>query len=177
MRALLIRHCESSGQAPEAPLTATGVAQAMALADSLAGRGVDHVVSSPYARARGTIQPFAERAGLVLHTDPRLAERRLSPEPIPGWRDVVRRSFNDLDHRAPGGESAREVLARAWDGIRFVLGGGHRLPVIVSHGQLLSLVLHSVDASFGYAGWEGLRNPDVLLLEAASDGSFAFTRP
>ena len=43
------------------------------------------------------------------------------------------------------------MVARCVDA---VLASGHRLPVVVSHGQLPSLVLHSIDPSFGFEGWE-----------------------
>lgn len=90
-RMLLIRHCESIGQAPEAPLTEHGRAQALALAAHLAQHPIDYVVSSPYVRACETIAPFAGRAQLAVHIDERLAERRLSPEPI----DHCERSFEN----------------------------------------------------------------------------------
>jgi 2,3-bisphosphoglycerate-dependent phosphoglycerate mutase len=176
MRILLVRHCESSGQAPEAALTENGEAQAGELAQRLSSLGIDHIVSSPYARARATIQPFATQAGLRVHLDDRLEERRLSPEPIDDWREFVRSSFEDLDSRAAGGESGRETLARGWSAIESVLDGRHRLPALVSHGQLLGLVLHSVDPRFGFAGWEAMRNPDVFLLERKGKRDFTFTR-
>jgi 2,3-bisphosphoglycerate-dependent phosphoglycerate mutase len=176
LRALLIRHCESSGPAPDAPLTPVGRTQAIALAGRLAAHPIDHIVSSPYPKARATIEPFATRARLPIRTDERLAERRLSREPIADWREVVRRSFSDPDHRVPGGESGGETVARGWAAIRAVLEGGHELPAVVSHGQLLSLVLHSIDPAFGYAGWESLTNPDVHLLETGPGGTFTFRR-
>lgn len=173
---ILIRHCESSGQHPEAPLTDTGCAQALELAERLAELPIDRLVSSPYARAVATVEPFAQRANLPIELDPRLAERRLSPEPIDHWRDVVRRSFDDPDYGIPGGESGRETLLRGWAAISALLDGRHRLPAVASHGQLLSLVLHSIDPAFGFAGWEALRNPDVYLLERGRDGRLAFSR-
>lgn len=173
---VLIRHCETTGQAPEAPLTETGQAQALDLADRLSSLEIDHIVSSPYVRARDTIQPFARRTDLPVHIDDRLAERRLSPEPIDNWREFVRSSFSDLDSGVPGGESPRETLARGWAAIESVLQGGHRCPVVVSHGQLLSLVLHSIDPTFGYAGWVSLRSPDVYLLERKRRRAFSFRR-
>lgn len=169
-RLLLVRHCESSGQAPDAPLTARGYEQAETLADFLATHPIDRVVSSPYRRARETIAPFAARAGLIIETHDGLMERRLSPTPIDAWRDVVRRSFSEPEYAIPGGESGREVLARGWAAIESIAASGCRCPVVVSHGQLLSLVLHSFDPSFGYAGWESLSNPDVHLLEADEGG-------
>jgi 2,3-bisphosphoglycerate-dependent phosphoglycerate mutase len=169
-RALLVRHCESSGPAPEAPLTARGEEQAVALAERLSAHPIDHLVSSPYLRARATIAPFAERAGLAVQIEERLAERRMSQEPAPHWREVVRRSFTDPHFRLPGGESGAEALARGSAAISAVLAAGHRLPVLVSHGQLLSLVLHSIDPGFGYSGWSSLANPDVFLLETRGGG-------
>lgn len=151
-RMLLIRHCESIGQAPEAPLTEHGRAQALALAAHLAQYPIDYVVSSPYVRACETSAPFAGRAQLAIHIDERLAERRLSPEPIDHWREVVRESFRDPDHRVPGGESGRETLVRGWAALEAALATGHRLPALVTHGQLMSLVLHAIDPRFGFSG-------------------------
>lgn len=173
---LLVRHCESSGQGPDVPLTERGRAQAVALADDLAASAIDHIVCSPYLRAHTTIAPFEARSGLPVHIDDRLVERQISPEPIPHWRDVVRQSFVDLEHRVPGGESGREALSRGWAAIRDVLGARHRLAVVVSHGQLLSLVFHSIDPRFGYAGWESLTTPDVYLMEENGEGDCTFRR-
>jgi 2,3-bisphosphoglycerate-dependent phosphoglycerate mutase len=175
-RLLLIRHCESAGQAPDALLTVDGQEQALKLADKLAAQPIDYVVSSPYLRARATIEPFASRARIPVRVDDRLAERLLSPEPIPHWRRVVELSFEDPHYRVAGGESGAETASRGWAAIHAVLAEGHRLPVVVSHGQLLSLILHSVDKCFGYAGWESLANPDMYLLEVARAGSFSFER-
>jgi 2,3-bisphosphoglycerate-dependent phosphoglycerate mutase len=172
---ILVRHCATSGQHPEAPLTEAGQAQAVALASRLAALPIDHVVSSPYVRATGTIEPFARSASLEIHVDERLAERRLSPEPIEHWRDVVKLSFEDPDFTVPGGESGRATLERGLAAIHDVLGAGHRLPVVVSHGQLLALVLHSLDPGFGFAGWEAMRNPDVYVLGRRA-GRLAFER-
>jgi 2,3-bisphosphoglycerate-dependent phosphoglycerate mutase len=171
-RVLLVRHCESLGPAPDAGLTPRGRAQAERLAERLVAHPIDHIVSSPYLRARLSVAPLASRTGLGVHVDGRLAERRISSEPVHNGRDVVERSFRDADHRLPGGESGAEALAR---GLAAVLSGGHRLPVVASHGQLFALVLHSVDPGFGYAGWQSLRNPDVLLLEVDA-GRSVFSR-
>jgi 2,3-bisphosphoglycerate-dependent phosphoglycerate mutase len=103
-----------------------GRVQADALADFLAARAIARIVSSPYLRARQSIEPLAR--GLA-------AIRPLLELP-------------------------------ASDG----------LVVIVSHGQLISLALHSIDPSFGFAGWEALSNPDVHTLEATAKTGLAFRR-
>lgn len=175
-RVLIVRHCESSGQVGEAPLTAKGYAQAEALADRLAAHPIDRIVSSSYRRAQETIAPFAARSGLPIELEPRLVERRLSRAPIPEWREVVRRSFSELDFAVPGGESGRQTLDRGWAALEGVLGAGHALPVLVSHGQLISLVLSRIDPSFGFDGWQALSNPDMHLVERDAGGVLSFRR-
>ena len=173
---ILVRHCEAAGQQPGAALTDNGSEQAHELAEFLSSAPVDRIVASAYVRAQQSIEPLAERLGLPVHIDPRLNERNLSPRPIANWRDVVRQSFEDWDLRAPGGETAREVLARAWECLNNILGECHRLPLVVTHGNLISLVLHSLDSSFGYAGWLGLTNPDVYGLQSDAKGRPVFRR-
>ena len=150
-------------------MTHLGFRQADALADFLTGRQIDFVVASAFSRARQSIEPFASANGLMVRVDSRFNERTLSKSPISHWRDVVRDSFDDLDLRAPGGESAREVLDRAWSGINELLDGGCDLPLAVTHGNLLSLVLNSLDDTFGFEGWERLSNPDVYMLQRTMD--------
>ena len=175
-RLLLIRHCQASGQLPDDSLTELGFSQAETLANFLSGRRIDAVISSAFKRAQQTIEPFAASTGLTVRVDTRLNERRLSDGPLDNWREVIRASFDDLDTRAPGGESGREALERAWVCLNELLDGGYNLPLAVTHGNLMSLVLSSLDPSFGYKGWESLSNPDVYLLQETKDGRLAFER-
>ena len=175
-RLLLVRHCQSSGQTPDAELTELGFQQANALAEFLSGRQIDVIASSAYKRAQQSIEPFAAATGLTVRTDHRLNERTLSANPMDSWRELVRDSFEDLDLRAAGGESAREVLNRAWAGLNDLLGGDYRLPIAVTHGNLMSLVLNSLDPTFGYKEWEILSNPDVFRLQRSGNGRLIFER-
>jgi 2,3-bisphosphoglycerate-dependent phosphoglycerate mutase len=90
----------------------------------------------------------------------------MSAEPDEAWRDTLRRSFDDPDYRVPGAESGRETVARGRAAVADLLAGAHRLPAAVSHGQLMSLVLHAFDSRFGFTGWASLSTPDVYLLES-----------
>ena len=56
------------------PLTKAGRRQAEALADRLTDAGVKTLWSSPYVRCVETLEPLAERLGLTIETDERLAE-------------------------------------------------------------------------------------------------------
>ena len=175
-RLILVRHCQATGQEPDAALTEAGLWQAESLRDFLAGWPIDAVAASEYRRARETANPLAAARGLDVRMDGRLNERILSEKPTDRWREIVRDSFEDPDLRGPGGESAREVSQRAWAGLNDLLRSGCQLPAAVTHGNLLSLVLHSMDATFGYEGWERLSNPDVYLLEDSEDGRLTFSR-
>jgi 2,3-bisphosphoglycerate-dependent phosphoglycerate mutase len=163
-RLILIRHCASTSQHPEAPLTEAGAAAAEALADRLAELAPDAVYSSPYARAIATVAPFAERVGLPLTTEVRLRERLLAEPEVDDWLEHIRRSFEDADHRAPGGESRNQVQARALAALAEIDARGHRLPIAASHGGLISAVLRAVDPTFGFDGWRTLANPDLFEL-------------
>lgn len=74
----IVRHCKAAGQEPDAPLTETGAKQAVELAEFFSGKEVDFILSSPFERAYRTITPLADRIGLDVALDNRLAERVLS---------------------------------------------------------------------------------------------------
>lgn len=165
-RLLLIRHCESTGQPAEAPLTERGLAQAASLVTQLRDLRPDLIVSSPFRRARQTVEPLAAACGLAVEIDARFAERRLTDEPLDEFREAVRRVMDDFDLRLAGGESSREAQARGRQAIEHLLRRDARLPVVATHGQLLTLLLNAIDATVGYAVWQALTNPDVFLIES-----------
>jgi 2,3-bisphosphoglycerate-dependent phosphoglycerate mutase len=172
---ILIRHCESSGQAPDAPLTEAGMRAAHVLAERLAALGPDAVYTSPYLRARSTVEPFAERAGLPIIEDARLRERVLAATPLDDWLEHIRRSYDDADHRAgEGGETLREITARGCGALADVAAAGHRLPIVASHGNLISAMLRAADPAFGFEDWRALRNPDLfeLVIDAERPTSY-----
>lgn len=156
---MFVRHCQSSGQSPDAPLTAQGAADAEALVARLAPFGVDAICSSPYLRAVQTIEPFAAARGLPINIDFRLRERLLSAESLPDWLDHIERSFADFDYRAPGGETLREAQARGLAAIAALAEDEGRVIAVVSHGNLLSSLLNRMDTGFGFAEWQAMPNP------------------
>lgn len=173
---ILVRHCEAEGQDPDAPLTGAGHRQAEQLAGFLSALPVDAIITSAYRRARETAEPLAQLLHLSIDADPRLNERVLSPHPMDHWREVVRDSFADPELKVSGGESANDVLTRARPALDELLRGSAGLPVVVTHGNLLALVLHSIDPGFGYAGWEDLSNPDVYRVDVEGNGVMSFRR-
>jgi 2,3-bisphosphoglycerate-dependent phosphoglycerate mutase len=164
MSILLVRHCQAMGQEPDAPLTLEGHAQAERLAELLVGAGIRRIVSSPFTRARDSIRPLASRLGLAIETDERLAERVLCGEPRPDWRDRLRESFDDFDVCLAGGESSRAAGKRGGAAVEDAVRLGSLPAVLVTHGNLLALILRRFDGSFGFREWERLTNPDIFRL-------------
>lgn len=175
-RLILIRHCASSGQQPDAALTEAGAAAAQALAERLAEIGPDAVYSSPYRRAVSTVEPYARRAGLAVTIEPRLRERVLAETDLDDWLEEIERSFTDPDRRAPGGESLNDAQARALAALAEIAAAGHALPAAASHGGLISSVLRAMDPGFGFDGWRSLKNPDLFELTFDAGRPIRFAR-
>jgi 2,3-bisphosphoglycerate-dependent phosphoglycerate mutase len=164
----IVRHCKATGQQPEAPLTPDGVADATLLADQLATLPIDRIISSPFVRAMESIAPLAERLGLAIATDARLAERVLSGADLPDWMAALKSTFDDLDLSFEGGESSRAAMRRAAALIEEIPAG---VTLLVTHGNLMALLLKHFDRRIGFAEWQRLTNPDVYRVVSAPDSS------
>lgn len=163
-------------------LSSRGVAQAQALAQSLAGQGIEAIVASDLRRARETARILAARLALEPSHDARLRERDLgswsgltTPQIAGRWPEqLARLRARDRELRPGGGESIRDVAARA-------AGFFHELArrrepahwAIVSHGGLIRALRPDGPAPIGNAEavcvtLEELL--DTLAQQAASPG-------
>ncbi|SFE70255.1 2,3-bisphosphoglycerate-dependent phosphoglycerate mutase [Paenibacillus algorifonticola] len=167
----LVRHCQAEGQEPDASLTAAGIEQAQQLASFLANKQIEGIISSPYERAYRTISPLADAIGLPIKMDERLTERILSGQNHPDWREMLRRTYEDMDLCYEGGESSRTATSRAVQVVNEALNSGWKNAVIVSHGNLISLLLKHLDRAVGFQEWEALSNPDVYELSFTDEAS------
>jgi 2,3-bisphosphoglycerate-dependent phosphoglycerate mutase len=166
MRILLIRHAQSSGQHPDADLTAEGHAQAQALIPRLAALGVREIFSSPYRRAIATVAPFADQAGLTIQTIGDLRERKLAEGWLPDFLIHMERSFADENYRLPGGESLAETASRGLRGLTEAMRlAKSPIPALASHGNLIASILRTIDPGFGFAAWQAMRNPHLFEVE------------
>lgn len=165
----VVRHCKAEGQAPDAPLTTIGVEQANKLAEFLADQAIDLIISSPFERAYATIKPLSDIIGVQIELDERLTERVLTDRNHPDWRDMLRKTYDDLDLCYEGGESSQTAMRRAICVVTEVLNREHTNIVLVSHGNLISLLLKHFDNRIGFEEWASLSNPDVFQLSFADD--------
>lgn len=165
----IVRHCKAAGQEPDAPLTELGVQQADQLAAFFSDKEIDFIISSPFERAIRTIKPFADKQGLDIGRDERLRERVLSEQDLPDWYERLRKTYDDLDLCYAGGESSRAAMRRVSSVVAEALNGPHQRTLLVSHGNLISLLLKYFDDQIGFKEWEALSNPDVYLLTFEED--------
>jgi len=170
-RIFIVRHCEAEGQPAEASLTKKGFGQADALADFFKGFEVDRIISSPFLRAIQTIEPLAKEKSIEMTIDERLSERILSGMNLPDWMDKLKETFSDLQLELEGGESSQMAMDRAFSVVKGVLKEEVNTTIIVTHGNLMALLIKYFDQEFGFEGWRKLTNPDVFLLRYNEEGA------
>ncbi|WP_033542398.1 histidine phosphatase family protein [Planococcus sp. CAU13] len=156
----LIRHCQATGQAPDAELTAEGMKQAEALTVFFKELDISHIISSPFTRAIQSIEHLAVARSLPIQIDDRLAERVLSSENLPDWLEKLEQSFSDPDLKFEGGETAREAVERGAAAMAEAPGNA----ILVTHGNMMGLLLKRFEEAYGFEEWKALSNPDVYIL-------------
>lgn len=142
MSLFLIRHGETVGNAsrtvqlPDNPLSPRGVAQAERLARRLEHEGLAHIISSDFARARGTAEALQRLTGVPLSFEPLLQERNFGDLRGTPYTELGVDMFA-AGYAPPNGETWETFHARvdeAWarvQALATVTGG--RLAV-VTHG-------------------------------------------
>ncbi|MDX8046186.1 histidine phosphatase family protein [Gracilibacillus sp. S3-1-1] len=171
-RILLIRHCHATGQHRDSPLSRQGLQQAHDLISKIEALSfpIDRIITSPYLRAQETIKPFAISHQIAVEVDERLKERLLSEEPIDDWMDILEESFLNLHFKLPGGESSNEAYKRAEEVLDECMEDEmNENIIIVTHGNLLALMLQKFYVDFGFHEWKSLSNPDMFLISHNED--------
>jgi broad specificity phosphatase PhoE len=171
MRICLVRHTTPLVDAAQ-PAEAWGVgdegrAQAAELVPSLAEAGATVIVTSPELKARITAEIIAEGLGIPLREDERLREQGLGAVPFYGDHDAfharVQEHFAHPDLKVLGQETSRQAGARFQQVVR-ELGAGE-VPILVSHGRIISAWLASQVALDAHEIWQNLRMPDAIQVD------------
>ncbi|MGG0720665.1 histidine phosphatase family protein [Bacillus mycoides] len=160
---IVIRHCSATGQERNAELTNIGRDQSNTVATFLMENHlqIDHIISSPFVRAIDSIRPYALQANLSIQEDERLAERILSTVLMDDWLQKLEYTFTNIDIAFSGGESTKQAMDRATSLIQEVLTLEHETTLLVTHGNLLTLILKHFDHTIGFDEWKTLTNPDI----------------
>ena len=160
----LIRHCEAEGQEPNAKLTSNGLTQAIKLADLLEKQKIEYIITSTYSRALESIKPLADRLDIPINQDERLIERVLSEKNLPNWQELLENTFIDLEISYEGGESSKQATERGIAALKECVVRSENTIAVVTHGNLLILLLKYFYPYFGFKEWKQLSNPDVFLM-------------
>ncbi|GAB0171272.1 phosphoglycerate mutase family protein [Lysinibacillus sp. CTST325] len=160
----VIRHCEAKGQSSYASLTEQGFQQAEVLADFFADKKIDRIITSPFLRAIQTIEPLSSRENINIEIDERLSERILSTSDLPDWYGKLRATFTDMELKFEGGESSNEAMERIVNAVEETFKSESERTIIVSHGNIMTLLLNHYNSDVDFPFWTRLSNPDVFQL-------------
>jgi len=172
----IVRHCKATGQSPESPLTEIGFVQADHLNDYFQGITIDRIVSSPYLRAVQTVEPISLNKEIPIEIDERLSERVLSTKDLPDWMPKLKETFIDLDAKFEGGESSHEAMQRITNVVNELVESHVENSLIVSHGNIISLLLKNYNPEFDFDGWKTMSNPDVFKVTLYEEDRFTMER-
>ncbi|TFJ91382.1 histidine phosphatase family protein [Lentibacillus salicampi] len=164
----VVRHCEAGGQSREAMLTDKGANQADDLAAFFNDIKIDRIVSSPFVRAIQSAKPISEKKNMIIEEDERLTERILSTKMLPDWLKKLEASFTDTGLAFEGGESSSEATNRAVSVVNDIIKSEQESTMIVTHGNLMALLLKHFQNDFGFEQWLSLTNPDIYQLSFES---------
>ncbi len=185
---LLIRHGEADGNREhrfigqtDVPLSDLGRAQAEAVADRLADRPIDAIISSHLQRAWNTVAPLADRLDLTVEENRGLVEiangewNGLLPSEVEArWPELWQRyrGGEGEDVRRPGGERWADVQARAIAAIQEDAANrqdGDVVAVGTHGGPTLGLVLWATGVSLDRGLFTGpflpVSNGSITTLE------------
>ncbi|MDQ0351941.1 2,3-bisphosphoglycerate-dependent phosphoglycerate mutase [Alkalibacillus filiformis] len=157
----IVRHCKAEGQEPQAQLTTLGEMQARELVEFFKDYQVDRIVSSPYIRAVGTIEPYAKEHNMPIEIDRRIAERLMSKQLLSSWMDQLESQFPLANLNAIDRISSKDKRTRAVQAIQDIESRDEENTVIISHGGVIPLILDHYDSG---SRFHRLTNPDVHLL-------------
>ncbi|WP_349632711.1 histidine phosphatase family protein [Neobacillus sp. WH10] len=68
-----------------------------------------------------------------------------------------------------GGESSKEAMNRIVEVVEEVFNCENENTIIVTHGNLMSLLIKYYNENFGFVDWQNLSNPDIFLLRNVSN--------
>ncbi|WHY99296.1 histidine phosphatase family protein [Peribacillus simplex] len=165
----IVRHCEAQGQPSESQLTEKGSKQAKYLVDFFSDAKIDRIISSPFLRAIQSVEPLSEKTNIKIEIDERLSERTLSETDLHDWYEKLKATFNDMELKFEGGESSQEAMNRIVSVVDEVFKSETENTIIVTHGNLMSLLLKNYNNNFDFECWKNLSNPDVFQLTSTKN--------
>lgn len=174
----LIRHAHADWNPDEnRSLSAGGCAAADRVADILQPYPIGAIYSSPFQRARQTIEPLANRLRLSIRIEPDLQERKLGDGPFEDFFEAVEATWRDPQFAHPGGESSLAAQHRGLAVVRRLQEQHPTEPIVLAtHGNLLALILQAFNPAVDFAFWKSLTMPDIFSLTQRPSGIVTMRR-
>ncbi len=169
----------------EFPLTERGWEQARAAAERLAGAGIAAIYASPLQRTMQTAEALAERMGVEIVADERLAEYDFG-EAISGLRwDEIRDQFPEIIEalgredseypRYPGEEGRAAFSARVSEAMAEIVErhAGDSVAVVTHAGPIVAYVLESLGRGYKRPVRFAISNASITTVEVGEPRGFA----
>lgn len=156
-----VRHAEpnyNNHDDMERELSEKGMRDRRLVTTFLMDKNIDIILSSPFKRARDTIQDFADKSGLHIEVVEDFRERKVEDVWIEDFAGFCKSQWADFSYKLTTGESLEEVQKRNVIALEKVLTDYVGKTIVVgSHGTALSTIVNYYDNTFGYEEFEKIR--------------------
>ena len=152
-------------------LSAKGKKDCAIVSEFFRDKTIDVVLSSPFKRAKDTVEATAKEHGLDIRYIDDFRERKISDDWIEDFETYCRRQWADFSYKLEGGESLQEVLDRNKAALTAVLKAYEGKSVVIGgHGTAISTLLYAYDSHFGRDGFQRVRRRMPWVVEFIFDG-------
>lgn len=166
-----IRHAQSDRSFHDErtrPLTAEGIADTEKITFALEGKGIAHILSSPYTRTLQTVEGLSRALDIEVEIDEGFRERNAGKWHGDRFFDYIERQWQDFDYRIENGESLREVQERNIAALKKYLNKYRgQTFAVATHGTALSTIINYYFPEYGFE--EFLKIADMMPLVLRMD--------
>lgn len=149
-----IRHAQSArGDYDDRtrPLTEEGLADTKQVTAALRGKGITHILSSPYKRTLQTVADLSQTLGLTPETDEDFRERFAGSWRGDNFLEFIRQQWADFSYHIKDGECLCDVQKRNIAALnRALVKYSGEVIAIATHGTALSAIINYYKPEFDF---------------------------
>lgn len=158
-------------------LNDNGRRQARALAETLTGRGITRIYTSPLKRAAETARIVAEELGVPCIEKSGLEELDLGLWEGHSWDEVKQVWKEEYEYRLahiadacpPGGESYMQLADRVTKAVKEIIAETDGDTLMLSHGGTIQITLGAVNGTSFYTLSQDYPVPNTCLFEVDAE--------
>ncbi|WP_291653829.1 histidine phosphatase family protein [Clostridium sp.] len=149
----LVRHAHSKYNLDELnrPLSEEGINESKKVVDLLIDKNITKIISSPYKRARQTVEKLERHFKLNIIINDKFRERNISNGYIDDFDKVISKYWRDFNFALYGGESSNSAQSRGVGELKNLLKKykGENI-VIGTHGNIMVLIMNYYNKKYNY---------------------------